>query len=204
MATLDDLIGQINTINAGTDIATWSDALSAASHFAFGQTAQAGEKFQADQLRQEGGQAIASAQRTMENVQLQTQLITSRALAVAGASGGGVSDPGVVSLIANNAKIGAYKAQTALYQGMDRARLMNLQADAKEFQGKETAFNSDLVTGANVLKGASDTLAGKARVNSLLMATGGDTMYRKYGMAGRPQSASIPTAMNDDEWAPVD
>ena len=201
MATLDDLVSQITQ---GADIASWGDALNAASHFAFGQTAQAGEKFQADQLRQEGGQAIASAQRTMENVQLQTQLITSRALAVAGASGGGVSDPGVVSLIANNAKIGAYKAQTALYQGMDRARLMNLQADAKEFQGKETALNSDLVTGANVLKGASDTLAGKARVNSLLMATGGDTMYTKYGRVGRPQSASIPTAMNDDEWAPGD
>ena len=199
MATLDDLISQLNV---GTDIASWGDAIGAASHLAFGQTAKAGEQFQAEQLRQAGGQAVASAQRTMENVQLQTQLITSRALAVAGASGGGVSDPGVVSLIANNAKIGAYKAQSALYAGMDRNRLMNLEASAKDYQGKETALNSELVAGANVLKGATDTMAGKARVSSLLMGVGGDSMYRRYGQ-GAPKP-SLPTAMNDEEWAPGD
>ncbi len=188
MATLDDLISQLNL---GTNIGSFGDAMGAASHFSYGQTAKQSEDFQAEQLRQQAGQSMASGQRQAQDVQLQSQLIASRALAVAGASGGGASDPGVVALMARNAQIAGYKQQAALYQGEDKARALNLEASAKEFQGKETALNSDIVAGSQVLKAGANSLAGKARVKSLMMDQQPNaSMFQRFGQGSPGQLTS--------------
>jgi hypothetical protein len=146
--------------------------IGAASHFSFGQTAAAGETFQANQLRQEASNAAGTGQRQSQDTQLQSQYIASRALAVAAAGGGGASDPGVVSLMARNAQVGAYKQSVALYQGQDKARALGLSAAAHDYQGKEIAFNSDLVAGSQTF-GAATTLMSRDASNA--------SLYKRFG-----------------------
>jgi hypothetical protein len=108
----------------------FGQAESAVSHVQFGEQARQAADYRAQQLRINAGQAQAGAQRQAFDVDRQTQFITSRALAVAAASGGGASDPTVVNLIARDAGEGAYRKQIALYQGNDQARLLDSEADA--------------------------------------------------------------------------
>src|SRR3990167_1798671 len=73
------------------------------------QRAQMAE-YQAAQLRQAAGQERASSQRSAIEERRRASLIASRALALAGAGGGGVSDPGVANLLADIEGEGAYRA----------------------------------------------------------------------------------------------
>lgn len=190
MATLDELLAMNG---AGVNIDAFGRAFSAASHFSFGQTAQKGEAFQAAQLRSEADNAAATGQRQAQDAQVQSQYIASRALAVAAASGGGASDPGVVTLMARNAQMGAYHQAVALYNGADRARALNLQASAKDYQGKEVAFNSDQMAAAQTFGAATTLMSGRARGQAI--AQGQQSLRQKYG-GGMPTMASIP-----DVWA---
>jgi hypothetical protein len=142
------------------------------SHYEFGQQAMQAAQFQAAQLRQNAGQVQASAQRQAFDVDRQAKYVASSALATAAASGGGASDPTVVNLMARNAGEFAYRKAVALYQGDDKARLMNLQADAKEYEGETTAANSDKVAAAQFLQGGASLLKGSARDSSLLQRFG--------------------------------
>lgn len=137
------------------------------SHLQFGLAAKAGNDFQADQLRQNAGQVQASSQRTAFEQDRQTQLVNSAALASAAASGGGASDPTVVNIMARTAGEGAYRKAVALYQGDDRARLMSLQADAKDYEGKSMLSNSEQVAGAQMFSAGTTLLKGMARGSSL-------------------------------------
>lgn len=174
---LDDLIS-LNT--SGYNTQAVGQVLGAFSHYQFGQSAEAGAKFKATQLRQNAGTAMAVGERSAADVAQQSQLIASRALAVAAASGGGASDPGVVTLMAHNAQIGAYKQASALYAGVDHARALNLQADATEYEGKATALNSDEMAAAQVF-GAGTTMLKRNASNA--------SLYQRFG-AGNP---SIPS-----------
>lgn len=187
MATLDDLIA-MNT--AGYNINALGQVMGAVSHLSYGLTARRGEEFQAAQLRQEAGNAAASGQRSAADVQLQSQYIASRALAVAAASGGGASDPSVVNLMAKNAQVGAYKQSVALYQGADRSRALNLQASAKEYTGKEIAFNSEQVAAGQLFRAGTTLMARDASNSSL---------FKKYG-AGAPASGPMG-ALIPDLWS---
>ena len=131
-----------------------------------GQQAQAAGQFQADQLRQNGGQAQAAAQRTAADVQRQTEMVVSRSLAVAAASGGGASDPTVINLIAQNASEGAYRKAVALYGGDEANRTARLQADAKEYEGKSARMGS-------LISGATNLLNSQAKSASMFQRFGG-------------------------------
>ena len=127
---------------------------------------------QAKQLRGEATQLDAAAvtdrassQRTAVEQKRQARLLQSRALAVAGASGGGVSDPGVVDLLARLSGEGEYRALTALYEGEESARSKEAQASARRQEAK------------NVKKAALYTAAGKA-------LEGGATMFTRFGSGG--------------------
>ena len=76
----------------------------------------------------EGGLAIAVSQRQALEERRQADLVASRALAVAAASGAGVSDPTVVDLLARTRGEGVYRANVALYEGEARARSMRIAA----------------------------------------------------------------------------
>lgn len=161
--------------------------IGAISHVTFGRQAQEANQFQADQLRQNAGQAQASAQRVAEDEDRKTALVNSAALASAAASGGGASDPTVVNIMARTAGEGAYRRAAALYQGDERARTMNLQATAKEYEGKDIALNSDMVGAGQAFGAGTTLLKGMAR---------GSSLYQRFGGGGPSVQGQTP-----DTWA---
>jgi hypothetical protein len=91
--------------------------------------------FEAEQLEQQAGQAIAASQRDALEERRKADLAASRALALAAASGGGASDTTVVNLIAGLKGEGAYRSAVAIYRGEDQARKMRMGAQGKRFEG---------------------------------------------------------------------
>lgn len=181
MGILDSIFGGTSTPadamslnDSGGGLQALGANMSAASHVMFGIQARQAAQFKADQLRQNAGTAQAASQRQAFDIDRQTQFITSRALAVAAASGGGASDPTVVRLIARDAGEGAYQRSLALYGGKDRARLDLENADAATYEGKTTERNSLEVGAAGYAGGATNLLKSRAKGASLLQRFGGD------------------------------
>lgn len=192
MSFLDDLFGTpgntpletLRTMNAvGTGLDAAGAVIGGLSHIQYGQQAAAAADFAAAQLRQNAGQVQASAQRAAYDVDLQARYTASTALARAAASGAGASDPTVVNLIARNAGEFAYRKAVALYQGEDKARLLEMQADAKEIEGENAERNSMLAGATKMFGAATSILKGTARDGSLLQRFGGGGPNIKPGGA---------------------
>ncbi len=124
-------------------------------------------QFQSDQLRVSAGQAQAAGQRNAIDIERQTQLNASRALAVAASSGGGASDPTVVNLLAQNAADGAHRKAVALYEGDDQARTLNLQAAGVDVGSKIAQGNSRAKQAAMFVDTAASAYGGYARGTSM-------------------------------------
>lgn len=143
-----------------------------------GQAQNLAAQFTAAQYDQNAGQSVAASQRAALEERHKATLLASRALAVAGAGGGGVSDVSVTHIIADLQGRGAYDASVRLYQGEDEARRMRMAAAAKRFEGqiaeeggrqKESAYRS-------------------AALGSL--ATGAQSMYDKYWPKGGTENTA--------------
>lgn len=139
---------------------------------AAGEAERRAAEFQARQLEQNAGQSVAASQRSAEEERRKARLVTSRALAVAAASGGGASDVTVQNVIANLDAEGAYRAMVALYEGEDKARQLNMAASAKRYDG-------ELAAKAGKQRQAAYSVAALGS-----MATGGASLYMKYGRGG--------------------
>lgn len=118
-----------------------------------------------------GGQYVAASQRSAQEQERKTKLLTSRAQAVAAASGAGGSDPTVVDIISNIAGEGAYRSMIALYEGKEAQRAAAAKADAARYAGKSA-----------VTEGYIKGIAGVGR-----------TFFDKYGGGG-------PTARADTNY----
>lgn len=77
---------------------------------------------EADQLDEQAGKERATSQRASIEERRQAATVSSRALALAAASGAGASDPSVINNIADIEGEGEYRALTALYNGEETAR----------------------------------------------------------------------------------
>ena len=97
--------------------------------------AQEGEATAA-QLITNAGQERASGQFAAAEELRKSDLMMSRMLAVAAASGGGVSDPTVVKIAGGIAQEGALAAATRRYTSESSARGMEAQADAARRTGQ--------------------------------------------------------------------
>ena len=124
------------------------------------QRKQVAANLQAEQLDINAGQAQSAAQRDARNVKLQTQLVMSRQMALAAASGAGMGTT-VPNLIARTAGEGQYQSAIALYAGDEKARSLHAQAASLRMQGAmgvedarstKSAYNT--AAGATLLKGA--------------------------------------------------
>lgn len=164
MATLDDLL-QINRAAYRSD--AFGQSVSAGETFSYGLQFADAQSFQAAQLRQGADNAMAVGTHRAEDVGRQEALVQSRALAVAAASGGGASDPGVVALIARNAQEGAYRKAVALYEGEDRSRALKLAADVKDYEGKSGRVSSAINAAGQVYGATTTLLTGQAKDSSL-------------------------------------
>jgi hypothetical protein len=125
-------------------------------------------QFEAEQLEQQAGQNIAASQRDMQDERRKSNLLASRALALAGASGAGASDPTVLKIISGLKGEGSLRAATALYKGEESARRIRMGASGKRYEGL-VAEEAGLNQGA-----AYDTLATAA------LFEGASSMASKY------------------------
>lgn len=133
------------------------------------------KEFEAEQLREQAGQALAVSQRAALEQQRQGRLMASRALAVAAASGGGASDPTVVNLMAGADGEAAYRSAIALYEGEDRARKLRMGAAASRYEGAV----------------AEDTGNQRASAYKTMRAASALTLLGKYGQGGPDGDAKL-------------
>lgn len=130
---------------------------------------------EAAQLERNANSQRAAAQRRAEDIKRQVAFITSRARAVAGSSGAGVSDPSVVNTIADLTSEGEYRAMTALYNGEEAAKGMESQAAATRMGASSRAD--------------SYSNAGDAALAEGLMKSG-SILYDKYNT--QPKTTTQP------------
>lgn len=138
-----------------------------------GQYARIRAEFDAWQAEEDGKEAVAIGQRAAMEERRQSDLVASRALAVAAASGGGASDPTIVNLIARAKGEGAYRAAVAMYEGESRARQYRIAAAAGRYGGAEAE-----------LQGARNAL-GTAYSGLGAMFQSGASLYARYGVPNR-------------------
>lgn len=112
---------------------------------------------QAAQMERNAGQERASAQRTMVAERKKSDLLNSRATAVAAAGGGSATDPTVIDIMGDITEQGEYNAMTALYNGESRASGMEDQARSTRFEAGMKAKS----TRQKGFLGAAETLYSK-------------------------------------------
>lgn len=157
---------------AGTFAQIWGnlDARKAAKREAEAQAVA--YEFEAKQADAAGVQVVAASQRTALEERRRADLVASRALAVAAASGGGTTDPTIVRIISNVKGEGAYRASVALYEGEQQERDLKIAAAMSRLHGA-----SGLERGVNLANAYSIRAAGTA-------FSGGASIYSKYGQGG--------------------
>lgn len=94
-------------------------------------------EYRAQQFQQKAGQERASGQRAAIEQRRKQRLVSSRALALGAAGGGGI-DPGLADILGDLAEEGEFRVLTELYTGEERARGAEMQAEADRFEASET------------------------------------------------------------------
>lgn len=156
----------------------------------------------AEQLEQAAGQERAVAQRNAIGETKQSELVQSRAKAVAGASGGGSLDPTVVDILGDIGAEGAYRSAAAVYEGEEAAlgREYAAKFERAGAAGSRYAGEYARAAGKAAMKrgylAAFGTLAsGSASAASSYKGTIGDSggsLYEKYG-SNANNSAGLDT-----------
>jgi len=123
---------------AGNFVSVWGTRDAARASRAAGERAQVAAEFNAVELERQAGIAVALAQRQAMEERRVADYAASRALAVAAASGAGVSDPTIVKILADHKGMGAYKASLALYEGEERARQFRIAAMSERLGGSQS------------------------------------------------------------------
>ena len=108
-------------------------------------------------------ETIASAQRVSMEEKRQAELIASRALAVAAASGGGADDPTVNKIIADIKGEGAYRAAVAMYEGESQAQNLRLEGKLAKEAGDE-AYKQTKITGLGSLLETGASMYSKYKI----------------------------------------
>ena len=109
--------------------------------------------FEANQLEINAGQVQAASHRDAMDQMRQSELLQSRALAVAGASGGGAMDPTVLRIIGGIAREGKLASETKLFNGLSEANAMRTQAGATRYQGSQIESASKTQALATMMSG---------------------------------------------------
>jgi len=173
---------------AGSFLQAWGNFEQGRMARVQGERRRIAAEFDAWNAERQAGIAIAISQRQALEEERQGRLVASRALAVAAASGGGVSDPTIVRIIANARGEASYRAHVALYEGEARARELKFEAITGRIAGHELEAEGARVQGAYALAGLG------------ALARGGASLYAKYGMNGpgtTPRGGSGDAALID-------
>jgi hypothetical protein len=144
-----------------------------------GKAANVNAKFQAAQMEQQAGQERATSQRVAIEERRRAAIAGSNAQAAAASSGGGATDPTVLNIQGGLAGQGEYNALTALFEGEEKARGLNLQAASTRMQGKQ-AKKAGMISGfSTIIGGAGNALMAKYAPTTA--PTGGNTPWANPG-----------------------
>ena len=110
---------------------------------------------QARQLEQRAGVTRGASQRAAVRELDVAENIQSRALALAAASGGGVTNPTVLNILADIQAEGEYRSLTQIFTGEDEARGMEAQARSLRNTGSALARSGNLKAAGTILQGVS-------------------------------------------------
>lgn len=130
-------------------------AMSAYGRYTAGKQAKRAKRFEAQQMQQNAQQLRAASQREALEIDRQSRLAMSRALAVAAASGGGASDPTVLNLMGDLAQEGQYRRMVALYEGEQAAGKQEMGADISYWEGNQALKAGKLEAVGTMLEGGS-------------------------------------------------
>lgn len=162
----------------GTIMSAIGSMVSAGTAVSTGNAQRTAANFTATQQNAAAQSTMAAGERSAANETLKAQLLASRAMAVAGAGGGDASSPGVTHVIADITGRGAYNAGVAMYDAEDKARELNLQADATRYAGG-VAQQGGQQKAAAYMFGSAGNLAQSA------------SLFSKYG-GGGPKASNGP------------
>lgn len=135
---------------------------------------------QAAQARQQAGQERASSQRSASEKRRLGKLLASRALAVAAASGAGAGDPTVELIVGDIGAEGEFRALSAQFEGEERARGLETQADLKIFESEQ-----ERRAGAAALSASRGTAFAEV-LGGVATAAGSDVFNRNPGSKTPP------------------
>jgi len=129
----------VTVLSAGYGISQGTKAAKAGSKAAMaqGKAQQDMNYFEATQMESAAGQQQALAQRNAQDELRKSAIAQSQALAMAGASGAGVSDPDVTKLLGDIAAEGRLAADTHLYNGDEAAKSLKVNAKMSRWQGDQ-------------------------------------------------------------------
>lgn len=161
----------MDTVVSGANIA--GTFLSAAGTLEGGEAQQKAATYQAAQMRRNALQEQAAGIQAANEEARKTELMQSRILAVAGASGAGTLDPTVLNLIGQTAAEGKLASMTRIYNSEVAAQGMREQAAATEYEG------------------ALAKRASKYKAYSTMLS-GGKSIMDMYG-GDKPAKVEVPT-----------
>lgn len=128
-----------------------STVLSVGATISQGREVRKAGKAEAQQLRQQARADIAASQIDAKAERKRAELLASRLVSIAGASGTSSASPDIINQLAEIDERGAYNSLAALYSGKTSARTKNLAARQREKQGKRAEKQSIFKAGSQVL-----------------------------------------------------
>ena len=140
---------------------------------AMGKAQGAAKDYEAAQLDVNAKQTVAASQRKAQEEKRKSDLIASRALAIA-AAGGGAGDKSVVNIISDLKGEGSYRAMLALYEGEDRSRLLRAQAGVSRYEGEMLRETGKAKKRAANIKALGSLFEGGASMYGRYNAPSGD------------------------------
>lgn len=132
-------------------------AMTALGQIRSGQAQNQAAKMEARQLEARAKESEAAGQRSALEQRRQSEILQSRALAAAGASGGSAVDPDVLRIISGIAGAGETNFQSELYQARSQANLQTAQAAARRFEGKQAKTAGFVGAAGTALSSIADT-----------------------------------------------
>jgi len=128
--------------------------LQAGGNYEAGQAAAAQGNYQRRANLQAAGQQMAAGERGAYFDTKQANLLASRALAVASASGGG-GDPSVLRVIGDIKGEGAYRSALSIYQGEAAAQQMETEGEMARFEGRNRRLGANFAAAGSLLEGGA-------------------------------------------------
>jgi hypothetical protein len=151
-----------------------------------GMAQQQAANYQADRMDERANAERASSQRVEMNERKRERLVQSNLQARAAASGAGAIDPTTIDLAEDIAAEGDYRARTALFEGEERGRGLNNQAELRRYEGQQAAEGAEDMAGAMRFGAAGQGVAG---IGSAFSGGGMGSLFSKFGGGG-------PTSVN--------